>query len=56
MRPASVSLVGLALTTLSAAQKATVTLFVPGTEDDPLVASIIGSVRTSPSQVSRGSY
>ncbi|KFZ16302.1 hypothetical protein V502_05185 [Pseudogymnoascus sp. VKM F-4520 (FW-2644)] len=47
MRPASVSLVGLALTTLSAAQKATVTLFVPGTEDEPLVASIIGSDATA---------
>ncbi|KAL5351995.1 hypothetical protein ACLOAV_003859 [Pseudogymnoascus australis] len=46
MRPASLSLVGLALTTLSAAQKATVTLFVPGTEDDSLVASVIGSDAT----------
>ncbi|KFY09665.1 hypothetical protein V492_05401 [Pseudogymnoascus sp. VKM F-4246] len=47
MRPASVSLVGLALTTVSAAQKATITLFVPGTEDDSLVASIIGSDATA---------
>ncbi|KFY11159.1 hypothetical protein V491_07329, partial [Pseudogymnoascus sp. VKM F-3775] len=47
MRPASVGLVGLALTTLSAAQNATVTVFVPGTEDSPLVASIIGSDATA---------
>ena len=64
MRPASVSLVGLALATVSVAQtatvsgtqKATVTLFVPGTEKEPLVASIIGSVSTSPTQIPRGSY
>ncbi|OBT86325.1 hypothetical protein VE02_07427 [Pseudogymnoascus sp. 03VT05] len=47
MRPASVSLVGLALATVSAAQKATVTLFVPDTEEEPLVASIIGSDATA---------
>ncbi|KFY59377.1 hypothetical protein V497_04343 [Pseudogymnoascus sp. VKM F-4516 (FW-969)] len=48
MHPAAVSLVGLALTTLSAAQKATVTtLFVPGTGDDPLVASVVGSDATA---------
>ncbi|OAF55696.1 hypothetical protein VC83_07756 [Pseudogymnoascus destructans] len=47
MRPASVSLVGLALATVSAAQKATVTLFVPSTDEQPLVASIIGSDATA---------
>ncbi|OBT43013.1 hypothetical protein VE00_07356 [Pseudogymnoascus sp. WSF 3629] len=47
MRPASVSLVGLALATVSVAQTATVTLFVPGTEKEPLVASIIGSDATA---------
>ncbi|OBT75053.1 hypothetical protein VF21_06511 [Pseudogymnoascus sp. 05NY08] len=47
MRPPSVSLVGLALATVSAAQKATVTLFVPGTQKEPLVASIIGSDATA---------
>ena len=57
MHPAAVSLVGLALTTLSAAQKATVTtLFVPGTGDDPLVASVVGSVRAYPPGISWGSY
>ncbi|KFZ14291.1 hypothetical protein V501_03322 [Pseudogymnoascus sp. VKM F-4519 (FW-2642)] len=45
MRPTSVSLVGLALATVSAAQ--TVTLYVPGTDEQPLVASIIGSDATA---------
>ncbi|OBT63287.1 hypothetical protein VE03_07956 [Pseudogymnoascus sp. 23342-1-I1] len=47
MRPTALSLAGLALTTLSAAQKTTVTVFAPGTENEPLVASVIGSDATA---------
>ncbi|OBT56182.1 hypothetical protein VE04_04065 [Pseudogymnoascus sp. 24MN13] len=45
MRPTSVSLVGLASGTVSAAQ--TVTLYVPGTDEQSLVASIVGSDATA---------
>jgi hypothetical protein len=45
MISATISIFGLALAGLSSAQTTTISLYIPGADTQPLIGSIIGSVR-----------
>ncbi len=48
MFSATISIFGLAFAGLCSAQTTTLSLYIPGADTQPLIGSIIGSVRASP--------